>query len=46
MRAAVVELDPKYVDVICRRFQEHTGTKPVLQSTGQAVDFSPVSANL
>jgi hypothetical protein len=24
----VVELDPRYVDVICRRFQEHTGTKP------------------
>jgi hypothetical protein len=28
MTAAVMELSPPYVDVICRRFQEHTGTKP------------------
>lgn len=28
MRAAVVELDPRYCDVICRRFQEYTGTVP------------------
>lgn len=28
-RARLVELDPKYGDVICRRYQEHTGTKPV-----------------
>jgi DNA modification methylase len=27
-RARLVELDPKYADVICRRYQEHTGTKP------------------
>ncbi len=23
-----IELQPEYVDVICRRYQEHTGTKP------------------
>lgn len=39
MRAAAVELDPVYCDVICRRYQEHTGTKPVLLS-GDAHDFT------
>jgi DNA modification methylase len=38
--ARVVELDPKYADVSCRRFQEHTGTKPVLESTGEPHDFT------
>lgn len=28
-KARLVELDPKYVDVICRRFQQHTGIIPV-----------------
>lgn len=28
-RARLVELDPRYVDVICRRWQEHTGMIPV-----------------
>jgi DNA modification methylase len=28
-RAAVVELDPRFADVICRRWQAHTGVKPV-----------------
>lgn len=28
-KARLVELDPKYVDVICRRFQKHTGIMPV-----------------
>lgn len=27
-RAALIELDPKYADVILRRYQEHTGTVP------------------
>lgn len=39
-RAAVVELDPRYADVICRRWQEHTGVVPIRQSTGKAVDFT------
>lgn len=38
--AYVMELEPPYCDVICRRYQEHTGTKPVLQSTGQPHDFT------
>jgi site-specific DNA-methyltransferase (adenine-specific) len=38
--ARVVELDPRYVDVICRRYQEATGTLPILASTGQPHDFT------
>lgn len=38
MRATLVELDPRYADVICRRFQEHTGTIPVRD--GEQVDFT------
>jgi DNA modification methylase len=37
--AVLVELSPQYVDVICRRFQEHTGIVPILESTGQEHDF-------
>ena len=36
--ASLVELDPKYVDVICRRYQEHTGDVPVRD--GQPHDFT------
>lgn len=39
MRAAAVEIDPRYADVICRRYQEHTGVLPVLASTGEPRDF-------
>lgn len=35
--AALIELDPAYVDVICRRYQRLTGEKPVRD--GEAVDF-------
>lgn len=35
-----IELEPSWVDVICRRYQEHTGTQPVLASTGEAHDFT------
>jgi DNA modification methylase len=38
--ACAAELDPRRVDVACRRYQEHTGTKPVLESTGQPHDFT------
>jgi len=38
MKALVVELDPKYADVICRRFQEHTGILPELD--GKPRDFA------
>jgi 16S rRNA G966 N2-methylase RsmD len=37
--ALACELEPHYVDVICRRFQEHAGTTPVLESTGELHDF-------
>ncbi|HTW17067.1 MAG TPA: DNA methyltransferase [Nocardioides sp.] len=37
--AALVELDPKYVDVICRRWEQHTGELPVRAATGEAVSF-------
>lgn len=39
-KARLIELDPRYVDVICRRWQEHTGAKPVLESTGAPHDFT------
>jgi len=37
--ASLIELDPCYVDVICRRFQEHTGILPIAESTGREHDF-------
>lgn len=39
-RGRLIELDPRYVDVICRRWQEHTGHTPVLESSGQPHDFT------
>lgn len=36
-RAFLVELDPRYVDVICRRWQAHTGILP--ERNGEVVDF-------
>lgn len=39
--AYLVELEPAYCDVICRRYQEHTGTMPILERTGAGVDFTP-----
>lgn len=33
----LIELDPRYVDVICRRYQELTGELPILR--GETVDF-------
>lgn len=40
-RARVVELDPKYVDVICARYQKLTGELPTLD--GDPVDFLPAT---
>ena len=38
--ARLMELDPRFVDVICRRYQEHTGVVPVLESTARPHDFT------
>ncbi|MBK9178739.1 MAG: site-specific DNA-methyltransferase [Acidimicrobiales bacterium] len=38
-RARLVEVDPAYVDVICRRWQDYTGRLPVLEATGEPCDF-------
>jgi 16S rRNA G966 N2-methylase RsmD len=43
--AAVIEMEPAYVDVICRRYQQLTGTKPVHAETGETVDFTAEPAN-
>jgi site-specific DNA-methyltransferase (adenine-specific) len=43
--ARVVEVDPRYADVIARRFQTFTGTVPVLQATGEPRDFATAQAN-
>jgi DNA modification methylase len=39
MTAALVELDPIYADVICKRWQELTGILPVNELTGKPYDF-------
>ena len=35
-----LELDPQYVDVICKRWQTLTGQMPILETTGETHDFS------
>lgn len=37
--ARLIELDPHYVDVICRRYQKITGDKPIHADTGAPHDF-------
>lgn len=37
-RARLIELDPKYADVIVRRWQDHTGQAAVRQSDGASFD--------
>lgn len=41
-KARLMELDPRYADVICRRYSEYTGNPVVLDSTGQT--FEQVTA--
>ena len=38
-RARLIELDPAYVDVICRRYQEATGVLPVNEKSGEPHNF-------
>lgn len=44
-RARLIELDPRYVDVIARRWQEFTGAKPLLEATGEPHDFTVEAAS-
>jgi DNA modification methylase len=37
-KSRVMEIDPKYADCICRRFQEYTGKQAVLDGDGRAFD--------
>jgi DNA modification methylase len=37
-QARLMKLDPKYVDVICRRFQDFSGQQAVRESDGQLFD--------
>jgi len=39
-RAGMVELDARYADVICRRYQEHTGTQPIKAGRKRGTDFT------
>ena len=39
-RCWAVEIEPRYVDVICRRYQLLTDTLPVLEATGEPHDFN------
>jgi DNA modification methylase len=38
--AFLIEVDPAYCDVICRRFQDHTGIKPRRVGQRQPTDFT------
>ena len=42
--ARLIELDPRYCDVICRRYQDLTGTTPILESTKKPVSFVGMSS--
>ncbi len=37
-KSRLMEIDPKYADCICRRFQEYTGKPAVLDGDGRAFD--------
>lgn len=39
-RCYAMEIAPQYVDVACRRWQEHVGQLPVLEATGEPHDFT------
>jgi DNA modification methylase len=41
-RARLIELDPKYVDVIVRRWQDYAGAQATRQSDGVAFDQSAI----
>src|ERR1700690_1479135 len=37
-KARLMEIDPKYADVIIRRFQEYSGKSAILDSDGRGLD--------
>jgi len=37
-KAHIMELDPKYVDVIIKRWQEYTGKEAILENTGETYE--------
>jgi DNA modification methylase len=41
-KAWLIEIDPKYVDVIVKRWRDYTGRKPVLENDGR--EFEHISA--
>jgi DNA modification methylase len=41
----MIELDPKYVDVIVRRWQDWTGKQATRESDGVAFDAQSVSSS-
>jgi site-specific DNA-methyltransferase (adenine-specific) len=43
--ARLMELDPKYCDVICKRWMEFTGKAAILESTGAAFDQAASSTS-
>ena len=43
--ARLIELDPKYVDVIVRRWQDWTGKQATRESDGVAFDAQSVSSS-
>lgn len=45
-KARLIELDPKYVDVIVRRWQDYAGGKAIRQSDGVAFDALSVGGEL
>jgi DNA modification methylase len=42
-QARVLEIDPRYCDVICRRFMEFSGKPAILEATGET--FAAASAS-
>ena len=45
MTASLVELDPIYADVICRRWHQATGVLPINEITGKTYDFTKSNAD-
>jgi hypothetical protein len=43
-RARLLELDPKYVDVIVKRWQDYMGQRAVLEADGENLSKSPSNA--